>query len=99
MWHAHLRDTKYPSHRALSAPIPGLTVQLCREPCGSAAEFDCRNVQIEKKSILASRTANDFMQRDLPRTHAARDSGPSPSEQVAALGSTEAGGRHENNFS
>jgi hypothetical protein len=88
-------------HRALSAPFLGLTVQLCVEPCGSAAGFDLLTielVQIEKKSLLASRTANDFVQQDLVRTHAARDSGPGPSEQVAALGSTEAGGRHENNF-
>jgi len=54
-------------------------------------------VQIEKKSLLAF--ANDFMQQDLASTHAARDNGPGPSEQVAALGSTEAGGRHENTFS
>jgi len=56
----------------------------------------CRRVelvQIEKKSLLASRTATDFMQQDLARTHAARDSGPDPIEQVVALGSTKAGGR------
>jgi len=86
-------------------------IEHCRRPfrawqCSSAENhavlpqsLTVELVQIEKKSLLASRTANDFMQRDLPRTHAARDSGPSPSEQVAALGSTEAGGRHENNFS
>jgi hypothetical protein len=88
-------------HRALSAPFLGLTVQLCGEPCGSAAGFDFLTVelvQIEKKSLLASRTANDFVEQDLARTHAARDSGPGPREQVAGPGSTEAGGRHENNF-
>ncbi len=77
-------------------------MQLCRESCGSAAGFNFLTVElvkIEKKSLLASRTANDFSQQDLARTHAARDRGPGPSEQVAALGSTEAGGRHENKFS
>jgi len=58
LWHA-----KYPPHRALTAPFLGLTVQFCREPCGCAAGFNFLTVeivQIETKSLLASRTANDF---------------------------------------
>ncbi len=51
MWHSHLRDAKYPSHRALSPPFLGLTVQLCWEPCGCAAEFGCRTCSNRKEII------------------------------------------------
>jgi hypothetical protein len=33
-------ETLNASHRALSGALLGLTVQLCGEPCGSAAGFD-----------------------------------------------------------
>jgi len=101
LWHSHLTEAKYPPPSSTVGALSGPDRKFCVEPCGSAAGFDLLTielVQIEKKSLLASRTANDFVQQDLARTHAARDSGPGPSDHVAALGSTEAGGRHENNF-
>jgi hypothetical protein len=99
MWHSHLLDAKYPSHRALSAPFLGLTVQLCWEPCGSAAEFDCRTCSNRKEITLSVSHCEQFHAAGLGSHPLSAWQRPRYKRAGRWSSSTEAGGRHENNFS